>query len=142
MTRIPENCRRLAGSELKPAPDARLAGPVEADEAVAVRVYVRPRPDGLPLPGHEHWVATPPGQRKFPSLEEFAARHGAAPEDLDVIAAFGRANGLEVVETSAAGRTVVLSGTAAQVNQAFAVELSHIEPNALRNGQGSAYTCT
>ncbi|MGD0242299.1 MAG: S53 family peptidase [Streptosporangiaceae bacterium] len=127
MTRIPKGYRRLADSELKPPPDARLAGPAEAGEAVTVRVCLRPRPDGPPLPGHEYWVATPPGQRKFPSLDEFAARHGAAPEDLDVIAAFGRTNGLEVVGTSVAGRTVVLSGTAAHVNQAFAVELGHYE---------------
>jgi kumamolisin len=127
MTWIPSNYRRLADSELTPPPDARLAGPAEPDDAVTVRVCLRTRPDGRPLPGHEHWLATPPGQRDFPSLAEFAARHGAAPQDLAAIAAFARGHGLKVVQTSVAGRTVVLAGTAAQVNQAFAVELGRYE---------------
>jgi kumamolisin len=127
MTQIPSKYCRLTDSELKPPPDARLVSPAEPDEAVTVRVCLRTRPDGRPLPGHEHWLATPPGQRNFPSLEEFAARHGAAPQDLAAIGAFARTFGLEVVQTSVAGRTVVLSGTAAQVNQAFAVELGRYE---------------
>jgi Pro-kumamolisin, activation domain len=127
MTSKPGNYRRLAGSELIPSPDARLVGLADADEAVTVRVFLRPRPDGSPLPGHEHWVATPPGRRTFLSLDELAARHGAAPEDLDAIAGFARTHGLKVTQTSVAGRTVVLSGTAAQVGRAFAVELGRYE---------------
>jgi hypothetical protein len=127
MARIPRNYRRLEGSELKPAQDARLVTPAEPAEIVTVRVCVRPRPGGPPLPGHAHWVATPPGKRRFLSGEEFAVRHGAAQEDLDAIAGFARAHGLTVVEASVAGRTVVLSGTVEQVSRAFAVELGRYE---------------
>jgi kumamolisin len=127
MTEISSTYRRLAGSELRPPPDARLVGPAEPDEAVTVRVCLRTRPDGRPLPGHEHWLATPPGQRNFPSPEEFSAWHGAAPQDLAAIAAFAGTHGLEVTAASVADRTVVLSGTAAQVSRAFAVELGRYE---------------
>ena len=51
MTRAPGSYRRLAGSELKAPPDARLIGPAGPDEAVTVRVCLRTRPDGRPLPG-------------------------------------------------------------------------------------------
>ena len=83
---------------------------------------------GPPLPGHAYWAATPPGKRRFLSGEEFAARHGAAREDLNAIAGFARGHGLTVVEASVAGRTVVLSGTVEQVaSRAFAVELGRYE---------------
>jgi kumamolisin len=127
MNPIPSNYRRLAGSELRPPPDARLVGPANPTETITVRLCLRVRPDGSPLPGHEAWAATPPGQRDFPSDEEFEARHGAAPRDLAAIAAFARAHGLAVGQTSVAGRTVVLSGTAARVSRAFAVELGRYE---------------
>jgi kumamolisin len=57
------------------------------------------------------------------SREEFANRYGAAPDDLKKITDFAKAAGLTVVETSAARRTVVLSGTVGQMNAAFGVNL-------------------
>jgi hypothetical protein len=110
MARIPSKYRRLTGSELGPAGRAPRR-PAEPGEVVTVRVCLRTRPDGRPLPGHEYWAATQPGQRNFPSLEEFVARHGAAPQDLAAVASFARTHGLEVVQTSVAGRAVPLSRT-------------------------------
>jgi hypothetical protein len=73
------------------------------------------------------WAATPPGKRKFLSREEFAALHGAAPEDLQAVVDFAQSHGLEVVETNAARRVVQVSGTVAQVSEAFAVTLYRYE---------------
>jgi hypothetical protein len=79
------------------------------------------------LPDLKYWAATPLGQRKFLTREEFAAQHGAAQADLDKVAAFAQAHGLTVAESSAARRTVVLSGTVAQMEAAFGVSLGHYE---------------
>jgi kumamolisin len=66
---------------------------------------------------------TPPAQRQRLSPAEFAAAYGASPEDIANVTAFAVAQGLTIVETHAARRTVVVSGTVAQMNKAFAVKL-------------------
>jgi kumamolisin len=121
---VPAGYQSLANSEHRPRRGAATAGPADPDEQITVSVVVRRRADAPPLPSHEHWMKTPPGQRRFLSRAEFAARFGAESADLDRVADFGRASGLTVVESSAAKRTVVLSGTVAQMSSAFAVELN------------------
>ena len=88
---------------------------------LAVSVRIRRRSDAPPLPD-----MTRPG-RCYLSGREFATIYGASQEDLTAIAAFAAANGLEVVESSIARRTVVLKGTVAQMNEAFAVDLGRYE---------------
>jgi kumamolisin len=61
------------------------------------------------------------------SSDEFAAQYGASPDDIAKITAFARAHSLTIVETHAARRTVVVSGTVAQMSNAFAVELNRYE---------------
>lgn len=114
---------RLEGSEWRPAQGARNIGPADPNETLKVSVCVRPRPGSPELPDHAHWMATPPGKRRFLSVEEFGAKHGAGQQDLDAIARFAESHGLEVVDSSVPCRTVVLSGTADQLSRAFAVEL-------------------
>jgi kumamolisin len=55
------------------------------------------------------------------------AQYGAAPADLDLVAAFAARHELRVLESNPAQRIVVLSGTVAHVNKAFAVELGRYE---------------
>ena len=57
------------------------------------------------------------------SSDEFVAKYGAAPDDFQKVSDFAKAQGLQVVETNAARRSVVVSGTAAQMSKAFAVTL-------------------
>ena len=68
-----------------------------------------------------------PRERKHPTREEYAGMHGADPEDLNKIEQFAHAHGLSVVDSDAARRSVVLSGTVAQMNQAFSVDLGRYE---------------
>lgn len=82
MAEIPENYRVLDGSELSLPRGARRIGQVDPGETITVSVCIRHRPDGPPLPDHNHWLATPPRKRTFLSSEEFASRHGAAQPDL------------------------------------------------------------
>jgi kumamolisin len=65
--------------------------------------------------------------RAFLSPEEFGNLYGADPGDIERVTAFGRANGMTVVEVNAARRVVVLSGTVAQMNKSFAVDLGSYE---------------
>ena len=124
---VPPGYVRLEGSERRPPPGARRAGPADPKETFTVTVRVRRRP-GAPLaPDHAHWMATPPGRRTFVTHNEFSRTYGAAPTDLEAVAAFARKHGLSVAATSVAGRTVTLSGAAAQMSEAFAVDLGRYE---------------
>jgi kumamolisin len=55
--------------------------------------------------------------------EEFVGRFGAAPADVERVEAFAADNDLTVVQVDRARRTVVLSGTVTNMNEAFATEL-------------------
>ena len=123
MSDVPAGYRRLEGSERRPAHGAERLGPADPEEAFSVTVRVRRRRDAPPVPDHAHWMATPPLQRKFVSHDEFASKYGAAQQDLDAVTRFAGRHGLKVDGTSAAGRTATLSGTVAQMSQAFAVDL-------------------
>jgi kumamolisin len=61
------------------------------------------------------------------SREEFAAAHGASAADVAAVKSFAAAHGLSVVQEHAARRTIVLSGTVAQFNAAFGVDLQQVE---------------
>jgi kumamolisin len=87
---------------------------------------VRRRPDAPGLPDATQSGA-PTTRHAFLSREDFAARYGAAQEDLDRVADFARSHGLAVTESSIPRRTVVVSGTVEQMSRAFAVELSRYE---------------
>lgn len=123
----PMNYVALTGSERKPAKGATRVGAADPTERLSVRIYVRRRPDGPPMPDHEHWMKTPPGQRAFVSGEQFAQLYGASQEDLNKVQAFAASHGLSVVETNAESRQVVVSGTVAQMNEAFQVDLGQYE---------------
>src|ERR1039458_1330655 len=84
----------LPGSERAPIPGARISGKVDLTETVHVTVILRPTP----------------------------ASSGKKAEVLKV-EAFAREYGLSVAEESAVRRSVVLSGTVAQLSRAFGVTL-------------------
>lgn len=102
-------------------------GATDPNETLGVILTVRPRPGAPALPDLAYWTTTPPGSRTFLSTEEFGATYGAAPAELDQVAAFARSHGLIVTETNVPRRRVVVSGTAAQMSRAFAVELGRYE---------------
>jgi hypothetical protein len=121
--KIPDGYRRLDKSERHAASGAHRVGPANPAETLTVSIRVRRRPDAPPLPDPAVLAATPLGQRQYLSREDFAARYGADPKDLALVADFARSHGLKVVETSIPRRMVVASGTVAQMNSAFGVDL-------------------
>jgi kumamolisin len=125
MAQIPSTHRALAKTERKPIPGAKKIGPADPDEKLTVSIRVRRRHDAPAMPGLRDYAPNAPRQRF--TREELAAKFGASPQDLERVAQFGEEYGLKVVESSIARRTVVLSGTVAQMNRAFAVDLGRYE---------------
>ncbi|MFK4440567.1 hypothetical protein ABH944_000567 [Caballeronia udeis] len=121
---VPANYNVLQGSARRARRGVTIAGPADPDEKLSVSVVVRRRADAPPLWDQDHWAKTPPGRRKFLSRPEFARTFGADLDDLERVASFGFAHELTVVESDSARRTVVLTGTVAQMSSAFAVELN------------------
>jgi kumamolisin len=75
------------------------------------------------MPDASYWARTPLEERERLSVEEFGQRYGAAPAELEAVAAFARSHGMRVLQTNAARRTVEATGTVAQMNAAFAIGL-------------------
>jgi kumamolisin len=73
MARLPSGYRRLAGSNLSPSAHGRLVGSWNTSDTIAVSLSLRRWPDGPPIPDHDRWLATPPLERMFLSVEQFAA---------------------------------------------------------------------
>jgi hypothetical protein len=131
MASIPNNYRRLEGSERLAAPNAKRLGPADDNEVFSVTIVLRRRPDGPPAPDHAHFLTTGPARRGRMPQDEFAAKYGAHPGELANVADFAKSQGLTVVETNAARRSVVVSGTVARMSKAFAIELGRYEHNVL-----------
>jgi hypothetical protein len=126
MANTSKTTRALENSERKPAPGANKIGDADPKETILVSLRVRPRP-ASPAINHDELAATPHAKRRHLSREEYAAKYGAAQSDLDDVAAFAKSQGLRVVESSIPRRTVVLSGTVEQVNQAFGVSMKRYQ---------------
>ncbi len=106
---------------------ARLVGPVDPDETFEVTLRLRPRPSAGGTAPVEAMSALPVQERRYPSREEYEAAHGADPDDVAKVKAFARAHGLNVTESGGDGRTLVLSGTARALAEAFGVSLGRYE---------------
>src|SRR5258708_27340764 len=117
----------LPGSERQPLPNARAVGPADPNERIEVTILVRPRPSGAARVSPDELGARLPAERQHLTREEFEAAQGADPADLAKVQDFARANNLEVLEVSAARRTVRLGGTVAAFSAAFAVQLQRYE---------------
>jgi len=130
MAATPKNYRPLAGSERRPGPRAKHIGPANAKDPVKVTIILRRRPDGPPMPDQAFFRDTPPSQRPRLPEVEFAAKFGADPDDVAKISDFAKSHGLTVEEVHLGRRSIVLSGTVAQMNAAFGVSLQMYEDDA------------
>jgi kumamolisin len=110
---------RLEGATKHKPRAAEIVGEAPAGD-FDVTVMVRRK---QPLPPMEEHAGRKPHEREYLSRERHAAIHGAAPEDLSKVETFARANGLRVVRSDSAQRSVILNGTAAAFEKAFRVTL-------------------
>jgi kumamolisin len=118
--------RALIGSERQPMQGARSVGKADPAERLEVSVILRHRANDS-LKDRAAKLATGERPDRHLSREEFAQQFGAEPADIAVVRQFAGAHRLVVVEEDAARRTVVLSGTVAQFNNAFGVDLETFE---------------
>jgi kumamolisin len=115
----------LRGSERTAIPNSQTVGKPNPNLIITVTILLRRRNSDLPEPGSETLTR-----------EEFARRFGANEADILPIEEFAEDNDLTVVEISLARRSVVLSGTIANMNEAFGTELLLIQsPDGLFRGR-------
>jgi hypothetical protein len=127
MSQTPLSTYVLPRSERHARPGSKKTTLADPNELLTISVRVRRKRGAPGLPDPVHAATAPKGHRAYPSREEFAALYGAAQSDLDKVGAFAKAHGLDVLESDAARRTVVLKGSTAQVSKAFAVELANYQ---------------
>ena len=77
------------------------------------------------MKGLDYFQHTPLSAIHHVAHKDFAATHGASAAELRMVVDFAHTHQLEVIESSAARRSVVVRGTAAQINKAFAIQLHH-----------------
>jgi kumamolisin len=123
----------LKGSERAAVPGVSLA-PADPTERLEVTILVRRRAR-QDLAARVAAIASGGAPGPCLSRDEFAKRHGADAADLEAVRAFAGAHGLAVEQEDAARRTVVLSGTVAQFNAAFSVQLRQM------SDAGGSYRC-
>jgi kumamolisin len=111
----------LAGSGRRPV-RARFVGVAPRLEPMAVTILLRPANGDLE--GHVlELAARPPGERQHLTRTQFLEQFGATTEDVGRVRRFARNNQLNVVRVDRAAGSVELSGTTAQMESAFGVEL-------------------
>jgi kumamolisin len=116
----------LAGSLREPLAGARLAGKANPAERFEVTVLVR-RQNADVFKAKLARLSAGDRSQACIGRADFAAQFGASPVDLAAVREFARRHGLAVVQEDAARRTVVLSGSVARFNSAFAVDLHQFE---------------
>jgi kumamolisin len=121
---LPAGYVPFPGSEQRPSKGALLLGPADDVAVVDITIILRRRPDGAPVPGFDYYAKTPPAKRRRLPMDEFAKKYGAHPDELHKVVKFAGKSGLKVIETHAARRSVTVSGTVAQMNKVFVIELS------------------
>jgi kumamolisin len=99
----------LPGSGRSPA--GTRVGDVPEDEIMEVSVILKPKTP----------MVEPQTGGAAIAREEFAARYGADPGDIDQVKAFAKEYNLTVTEVAPERRTVKLEGTAADMSKAFDV---------------------
>jgi kumamolisin len=116
----------LKGSERKPLPGARAVGKADPTERLEVSVMLHRRnADAFAQRATRIMRRGRAGGHL--SREEFEQQFGADDADIDAVKRFAGTRSLSVVQEDAARRTVVLSGTVAQFEHAFGVNLQRFE---------------
>lgn len=136
--------RPVPGSERTPRPGWRRVGDAPADTTVEVTVVLRragqpSAPSGPSAPTAPSGASVPAAPSAPVGREDAAGLLGADPADVAAVEAFAEEHGLTVSAVHPAARSVVLSGTVAQMNTAFRVSLGEYadDGNRYRGREGA-----
>jgi kumamolisin len=122
------NRKTITGSDrAAPLNGAQVIGPIPPDERFEVTVRIRRRASLADVAANGFHTDQAPAKRKYLEREDYAANYGADPADMAKVETFAKANGLVVVESSPARRSVFLSGTAANFSKAFGASIDQYE---------------
>ena len=116
----------LKGSERQPIKGARSLGKADPNERLEVTVLLRHRAADA-LHDHVKQLHRTKNRPEHMKREDFASQFGADPRDIEEVKRFASLHGLAVVQEDAARRSVLLSGSVAQFNRAFGVDLERFE---------------
>ncbi|HMD01573.1 MAG TPA: S53 family peptidase [Candidatus Baltobacteraceae bacterium] len=105
---------------------ARPVGAADPAERLEVTILVR-RKAADAFSAHVARLARNAAPVEHIAREDFARQFGADPGDLAAVKSFANDHGLAVVQEDAARRTINLSGTVAQFQVAFGVQLQRYE---------------
>jgi kumamolisin len=119
----------IAGSIRLPKTAARIVGSPKPAEIITATLLLRRRPDAPSSPSLPELSL--PKQHRHITHEEFDARYGADPRDIERVEAVARKHRLDIIESSIAKRTVLLSGSAETMSEVFGVDFTLNE-----NGRG------
>jgi kumamolisin len=112
--------RSLKGSEHPHPKDFKKLRPTDRAENVTVTILLRRKPGQTVMKPEQ----IRSGKSARPRPEEFTETRGAAPNELDAIVQFAKNAGLEVLESDARRRSVIVRGPAEAINKAFNVQLN------------------
>jgi kumamolisin len=121
----------LAGSHRQAIESASAPHPIDNHEMVQATVVLRRRPRAQ-MPRAEAFGYRGAHTVSYHPRAEFAVLHGADPADIALVEAFAHEYDLTVRERSAARRSVVLIGTAENMQKAFGTSLAHYDTPAGR----------
>jgi kumamolisin len=114
----------LPGSERKAIAGAKAPRVAKDHQLIQVTVRIRGRkPSAKDARALMHMGTKLPAKRKYLTREEFTRRYGGDAADLAKVDAFAHEHGLTVVRSSAAHRSVTLSGAVEAFSRAFGVKL-------------------
>lgn len=117
---------KLPGSERRPLASARAVGPIAPDQTIEITVKLR----GAATPAAGAADAAAPAARTYLTREAYEQQYGSSAADIAKVTGFAQQHGLVVVSSRPAQRSVVLSGTAAAMEAAFATKLEDYEHDA------------
>lgn len=118
--------RPIKGSERVPLSGARAVGKADPNERLEVTLVLR-RQNHDDFEKRLQDLAQVQKVVKPLSRADYTKQFGASEDDIDAVKKFAEQHGLAVVAEDAGRRTVVLSGTVAQCNSAFGVDLQQFE---------------
>jgi kumamolisin len=116
----------LIGSERQPLPGARSIGKADPAERLEVTLVLRHRQHDV-LQERVRKIAAGDKSERHLTHEEYDQQFGADSTDIQAVKQFANQHGLVVVDEHAGRRHAVLSGTVAQFNDAFGVDLQQFE---------------
>jgi kumamolisin len=120
----PQDYVGLTGSERGLVPQAQDLGPVDPDQQLTATVVLAP---AAPASDTEAFTLEEPRRRRYLTREELAERRGASAEAAAALRRFADDHGLRVGRVDLARRTIELSGTVAQFNDAFRTDLRQFQ---------------